>query len=119
MYVDIMKHVSQCIFCAQTKDITQTVLIPAYPVPTGPFEAVAIDLLQLPHSHASYVLVCVDHFSRFVVLAPLLNKTPAVVVHALVSHLICPYTTPVLYVTMGYNSQIWFQTIYVKISVSS
>ncbi len=60
-----------------------------------PFDVVGIDLLQLPRSHqgSPYVLVCVDHFSRFTVLAPLPNKFATTVAHALVSHLICPYTT--------------------------
>ncbi len=57
---------------------------------------VGIDLLQLPRSTQGsiYILVCVDHFSRFVVLAPLRNKSAATVAHDIVSHLICPYTTP-------------------------
>ncbi len=62
----------------------------------APFGVVGIDLLQLPRSiqGSSYVLVCVDHFSRFTVMAPLLNKSATTVAHALVSHLICPYMTP-------------------------
>ncbi len=57
---------------------------------------VGIDLLQLPRSAQGsvYILVCVDHFSRFVVLAPLRNKSAVTVAHAIVYHLICPYTTP-------------------------
>ncbi len=39
-------------------------------------------------------LVCVDHFSRFVVLAPVETKTAPAIAHALVTHLFCPYTTP-------------------------
>ncbi len=35
-----------------------------------------------------------DNFSRFIVLAPIKNKTASSVAHALVLHLICPYTTP-------------------------
>ncbi len=52
--------------------------------------------MQLPRSSQSsgYILVCVDHFSRFVDLALLRDKSAATVAHALVSHLICPYTTP-------------------------
>ena len=59
-------------------------------------ETVAIDLLQLSRSrqNSTYMLGCVDHFNRLLELAPLFNKTPAVVAHALVSHHICPCTTP-------------------------
>ncbi len=57
---------------------------------------VGIDLLQLPRSTqvSVYILVGVDHFSRFVVVAPLRNKSAVTVAHAFVSHLICPHTTP-------------------------
>lgn len=67
-----------------------------YPPPAGPWDVVAIDLLQLPASNqgSRYLLVCVDHFSRFVILAPLPNKTAEAVAHALVSKLFCPYSTP-------------------------
>ncbi len=55
-----------------------------------------INLPQLPSSSQGsvYILVCVDRFSRFVVLALLPNKSAATVAHPLVSHLICQYTTP-------------------------
>ncbi len=57
---------------------------------------VRIDLLQLTRSTQGsvYILVCVDHFFRFVFLAPLRNKSAVTVAHAIVSHLTCPYTTP-------------------------
>ncbi len=65
-------------------------------MPAGPFDVIGIDLLQLPRSiqGSIFVLFCVDHFSRFTFLAPLPNKSATTVAHAIVSHLICPYTTP-------------------------
>ncbi len=82
--------------CAQTKGNAQTAPILEYPLPDGPFEVVGIDLLQLQRSsqNSVYILVCVDHFTRFVVLAPLPNKSGVTVAHAIVSHLICHYTIP-------------------------
>ena len=96
MRLDIITHVSQCRSCACVKGTTSTAPILEYPTPAGPFETVAIDLLSLPRSRqgSTSVLVCVDHFSRFVVLAPLQNKSASAVAHALVTHLLCPYTTP-------------------------
>ena len=93
---DITNHVSQCVDCARNKGNTKTAPIQEYPTPARPFETVAIDLLQLPCSKQGsvYVLVCVDHFSRYTVLIPLPNKSAASVAHAFVSHFICPYTTP-------------------------
>ncbi len=56
----------------------------------------SVDLLQLPASHqgSRYLLVCVDHLSRYVVLAPLQDKSAKSVAHALITHLICPFSTP-------------------------
>ncbi len=56
-----------------------------------------MDVLQLSIRScqgSKYVLVMVDHFSRYVVLAPLQDKSTKAVAHALVTHLFCPYTAP-------------------------
>ncbi len=94
MRIDVEKHISQGLSCAQTKGTTSTAPILEYPLPAGPFHVVSIDLLQLPRSTQGsvYILVCLDHFSRFVVLPPLLNKSAVTVAHVIVSHLIYPYT---------------------------
>ncbi len=96
MRLHLEKHIAQYLFCAETKGTTTTAPILEYPLPAGPFNVVGIDLLQLPRSiqGSIYVLDCVDHFSRFTVLAPLPNKSATTVAHAIVSHFICPYTTP-------------------------
>ncbi len=96
MRIDVEKHISQCLSCAQTKGTTSTVPILEYPLLAGPFNVVGIDLLQISRSTQGsvYILFCVDHLSRFVVLAPLSSKCAVTVAHAVVSPLICPYTTP-------------------------
>ncbi len=38
--------------------------------------------------------MCVDHITRYLVLAPLKDKTVTRVAHALVTHLFCPFSTP-------------------------
>ncbi len=67
-----------------------------YPLPEAPWYIVSIDLLQLPQSQRGlrYLLVCVDHLTRYVVLAPLKDKTATGVAHALVTHLFCPFSRP-------------------------
>ncbi len=50
MCIDVEKHISQCLSCAQTKGTTSTAPILEYPLPAGPFDVVGIDLLQLPHT---------------------------------------------------------------------
>ncbi len=76
--IDIINHVAQCLSCAQTKGSTTTAPIREYPTPDGHFDTVAIDLLKLPRSHqdSTYVLVCVDHFSPFVLQTSLLLLLP-------------------------------------------
>ncbi len=90
---DIEKHIAQCLSCAEMKRTTKTAPGVEYPLPARPFNVLSIEIPQLPRSHQSsfYVLVCVNHFSRFTVLAPLPNKSAMTVAHALVSHLICPH----------------------------
>ncbi len=96
MRLDIEKHNGQGLSCVEAKGTTQTAPILKYPLPSGSFDVVGVDLLQLPCSiqGSFYVLVCFDHFSRFTVLAPLPNKSATTVAYDIVSHLICPYTTP-------------------------
>ncbi len=67
-----------------------------YLLPEAPWDVFSIDLLQLPKSHhgSRCLLVCVDHITRFVVLAPFKDKTATVVAYALVTHLFCPFSTP-------------------------
>ncbi len=67
-----------------------------YPLPEAPWDIVSIDLLQLPQSQYGlrYILVCVDHLTSYVVLAPIKDKTATGVAHALVTHLFCPFSTP-------------------------
>ncbi len=67
-----------------------------YPLPEAPWDVDSIDLLQLPQSHpdSRYLLLCVGHLTRFVVLPPLEDKTATVVAHALVTHLNGHFFTP-------------------------
>ncbi len=84
--LDIEKHIIQCLFCAETP-------ILEYPLPARPFNVVGINLLQLPRSIQGSISLG-QHFSHFTVLSPLPNKSATTVAHAIVPHLICPYTTP-------------------------
>ena len=97
MRKDIDAYVTGCVNCAQHKgSLPKTAPILEYPPPERPWDVVGIDILQLPASHqgSKYLMVCVDHFSRYIVLAPLQNKTASAVAHALIGKLICPYSAP-------------------------
>ncbi len=94
---DVEGHVGRCVSCTKHKgNPSGPAPMLEYPPPMQPWDVVSIDLLQLPKSHqgSQYLLVCVDHFSRYVVLAPLKSKTVSAIAHALVTRLICQYTTP-------------------------
>ncbi len=90
VFADIKRYMVQCISCAKHNGTTKG------PPPDCLWDIVSIDLLQFPKSRfgSQYLLVCVDHFPRIVVLAPVKNKTAISVAHALVTRLICPYTMP-------------------------
>ncbi len=91
MRTDVEAHVSKCIECAQHKGtVPRPVPILEYPPPNRPWEVVSIDVLQLPASYqgSEYLLVCVDHLSRYVVLAPLKDRSAKSVAHTFVLSLL-------------------------------
>ncbi len=97
MRVDTDAYVTRCVKCAQLKGtVPRPAPILEYPPPDRPWDVVSIDLLQLSASHQGSrdLLVCVDHLSRYVVLAPVKDKSAKSVAHALRTHLICPFSTP-------------------------
>ncbi len=96
--VDIDRYVAHCISCAKYKSKTKGsgthAAIPTTRMSVGRcFNRLTTVTkesfrLTIPPS------VCIGHFSRFVVLAPVRNKTAASVAHALETQLHCPYATP-------------------------
>ena len=97
MRVDIDDHVNRCHNCAQYKGmVPKPAPILTYPPPSKPWEVVGIDVLQLPSSRqgSRYLLVCVDHFSRYTVLVPLKDKTAGEVAHALVTKVFLVHSAP-------------------------
>ena len=97
MRVDIDAYIDKCVKCAQHKvNLPKPASILEYPPAEQPWDIVAMDLLQPPPSHqgSKYLLVCVDNFSRYVVLVPVMEKTADAIAHALIVNLVCPYSTP-------------------------
>ena len=94
---DIIEHVSKCLKCAQYKGhVAKPAPILEYPPPNAPFDCIGIDLLQLTPSRqgSRYLLVTVDHFSRYTVLSPLANKTAEAVAHALITQVFLKFGPP-------------------------
>ncbi len=95
--VDTDAYVDRCVKCAQLKGtVPRPAKILEYSPSDRPWDVVSFDLLQFPASHqgSRYLLVCVDHLSRYVVLAPVKGISAKSVAHALINHLICPFSTP-------------------------
>ncbi len=89
MRIDIDAYVARCVKCAQHKGtVPKPAPVIEYHPPERPWDVVSVDLLQLPASHqgSKYLLVCVDHLSRYVVLSPLKDKTAGAVAHALITN---------------------------------
>ena len=94
---DIEKKVESCLTCATHKGRTSGVApMGSYPVPTKPWETVGVDILQISAGYegSKYLLVVVDHFSRFTILVAIPDKSAKQVGHALVSSVFLPYAAP-------------------------
>ncbi len=97
MRVDIINYIDKCQSCAEYHgSVARPVPIKSYPIPTEPWETIAIDLLKLPLTTEGhkYLLVCIDHFSRFCILVPLRDKKPTSVASALIDEVFCKFNTP-------------------------
>ena len=97
MRLDIHEHIDVCQSCAEHNPIPlRKAPILSYPVPRAPWDAVAIDILKLPltESGNEYLLVIMDHFSRFCILVPLPDKSAKTVARAIVDELICKFGSP-------------------------
>ncbi len=94
MRLDIYKYIENCETCATYNgSVSRPVPIKSYPIPNEPWETVAIDLLTLPVTTEGhkYLLVAIDHFSRFSVLVPLKDKQAKSVARALIDELFCKF----------------------------
>ncbi len=96
MRKDIHSYV-KCHTCAVNEgSVGKPVKILSYPTPLEPWDTLAIDLLKFPTSNEAqqYLLVAIDHFSRYSILVPLKDKTATTVATALIDNIFCPFNTP-------------------------
>ncbi len=78
MRMDIIKYIENCTTCAENLgSVSRPVPIQSYPIPNEPWETIVVDLLTLPMTTKGhrYLLVAINHFSRFSILVPLKKKT--------------------------------------------
>ena len=87
--------------CSKKGHVLVPVPILNYPTSAASMEVIVIDLLLLQPSHQGsyYFIVCVDHFSRFVIIVSLANKSVEAVAHALITRVFC--LSPILRVLLS------------------
>ncbi len=86
MRKDINSFIDNCQTCVEYKGfVGRPAPLKCYRIPRELWETVAIDLLKLPMTTEgrNYLLVAIDHFSRFSILVPLNGKTAKSVATAL------------------------------------
>ena len=84
-----------CPHCQVSKTGTNIARPPMLKISSSfPYELLAVDLLQLPRTSRNngYCLVAIDHYSKFINVVPLVNKTSQVVANAF-KHKILPFLT--------------------------
>ncbi len=77
MRLDIIRYIETCQSCAENHgSVKKTVPIQSFPIPTEPRHTLAVDLLKLPTTEEghTYLLVAIDHFSRYSILVPLKQR---------------------------------------------
>ncbi len=78
MSKDINSFIDKCQTCAEYKVyVGCPAPLKSCPILREPWETIANDLLKLPMTTEghNYLLVAIDHFSRFSILVPLIDKT--------------------------------------------
>ena len=93
---DCEKWCRECPVCAYTREPRRN-LPPLHPIETTrPFELVCMDLLKLGMTSSGncYLLVLIDHFSKWVVLEPIPNKTAEEVARVILERLILVHGAP-------------------------
>ena len=93
---DCEKWSRECPVCAYTREPRRN-LPPLHPIETSrPFELVCMDVLKLglTSSGNRYLLVIIDHFSKWVVLEPLPTKTQEDVARVILERLILVHGAP-------------------------
>ena len=95
---DCDRYVKNCLRCNECKGVIKSPApLGAYPIPNGPFDRMAIDLLgglDATCQGNKYILVCIDSLTRFTELIPLKNKTAKECAAAIYDKIICRYTAP-------------------------
>lgn len=99
MAVDVQRHIGACIVCKETKapNVALRPFMGEQFTTERPFEQLYIDLLgPYPRSKSGnvFILIVLDHFSKFVLLKPLRNATASLIVKFLESEVLHLFGVP-------------------------
>lgn len=98
-YEDVHHYIIKCEACALTKAQRKSLQRPTgiMQPPMEPFELVSMDFIDLQAIQSAdfkYVLVFVDHFSRFTIAIPCIASTAETTARIFFTHVICQYGCP-------------------------
>ena len=81
----VLDTCTTCAVCQRNKPTSKLTIPPTYKIKTlAPFELMAMDLVSLPPSHGYIgLLVMVDHFSKWLAVAPIRDKKAKTISHLL------------------------------------
>jgi hypothetical protein len=99
MKADVIRYVKSCFKCSIRKPYKQHQQIPigSLPIPTQPFEAIALDVLgPLPITAKKnrYILVITDHFTRWPIAFPIKNQKTTTIATVLIEKVFLEYGFP-------------------------
>ena len=112
---DVRRWARSCLQCQRTKVHQHTVTpLGSFSVPDARFDHVHLDLVgPFPTCKGySYLLTCVDRFTRWPEAIPLVDTTASTVAHAFISGWIARYGTPSTITTdrgAQFESELWNQ----------
>ena len=93
----VRKHIQACQTCPLSKGKVHVEPSGTYPPPKNPFETMSCDILTLPKSDngSQYVVVFIDHFSRYCEMRVIPDKTADSVAYAFMNAVIARWGCPI------------------------
>lgn len=96
MLAETRRYVKSCVPCQRRKGLTRRAYLEHMPDVTGPFDRVSADLVDLHHSARGnrYVLVLIDHLTRFIQMIALPSKDAETVAEAILKEYLTLFGPP-------------------------
>ena len=94
---DIDRYIDSCDQCQKRKNHDKTKMeMMELPQSEKPFDLIGIDITQLPKSKDgfTYILTILDHFSRYLIMVPMVSQTAEEVSRAFVEYFILKFGIP-------------------------